>query len=161
MSKTSHRCSSQQALVDELIVTETARIPQQHPSSGNYYAGSEVKHLCRWFSTCCRRSTPFGTFVVQTLATGSTVSVRACRLYVVLIRLKADTPTELLLSYECVRKSAVSCHIALEPSTPLPFFPLIPLDNDCLQAGVSKPKAVKALKAADGDIVSAIMELTM
>ncbi|KAF8049811.1 hypothetical protein N665_2115s0011 [Sinapis alba] len=28
------------------------------------------------------------------------------------------------------------------------------------QAGVSKPKAVKALKAADGDIVSAIMELT-
>lgn len=29
------------------------------------------------------------------------------------------------------------------------------------QAGVSRPKAVKALKAADGDIVSAIMELTM
>jgi nascent polypeptide-associated complex subunit alpha len=29
------------------------------------------------------------------------------------------------------------------------------------QAGVSKPRAVKALKAADGDIVSAIMELTM
>jgi len=29
------------------------------------------------------------------------------------------------------------------------------------QAGVNKPKAVKALKAADGDIVSAIMELTM
>lgn len=28
------------------------------------------------------------------------------------------------------------------------------------QAGVSRPKAVKALKAADGDIVSAIMELT-
>lgn len=28
------------------------------------------------------------------------------------------------------------------------------------QAGVSKPRAVKALKAADGDIVSAIMELT-
>ncbi|XP_010498983.1 PREDICTED: nascent polypeptide-associated complex subunit alpha-like protein 1 [Camelina sativa] len=28
------------------------------------------------------------------------------------------------------------------------------------QAGVSKPMAVKALKAADGDIVSAIMELT-
>ncbi len=29
------------------------------------------------------------------------------------------------------------------------------------QAGVTKSKAVKALKAADGDIVSAIMELTM
>lgn len=29
------------------------------------------------------------------------------------------------------------------------------------QAGVSRPKAIKALKAADGDIVSAIMELTM
>jgi nascent polypeptide-associated complex subunit alpha len=29
------------------------------------------------------------------------------------------------------------------------------------QAGVSRSKAVKALKAADGDIVSAIMELTM
>jgi len=29
------------------------------------------------------------------------------------------------------------------------------------QAGVSRAKAVKALKAADGDIVSAIMELTM
>ncbi|KAK9170566.1 hypothetical protein Syun_002706 [Stephania yunnanensis] len=28
------------------------------------------------------------------------------------------------------------------------------------QAGVSRPRAVKALKAADGDIVSAIMELT-
>ena len=28
------------------------------------------------------------------------------------------------------------------------------------QAGVSRPKAVKALKAADGDIVTAIMELT-
>jgi nascent polypeptide-associated complex subunit alpha len=28
------------------------------------------------------------------------------------------------------------------------------------QAGVSRPNAVKALKAADGDIVSAIMELT-
>ena len=28
------------------------------------------------------------------------------------------------------------------------------------QAGVSRSKAVKALKAADGDIVSAIMELT-
>ncbi|KAJ0710651.1 putative nascent polypeptide-associated complex NAC domain, NAC A/B domain superfamily [Helianthus annuus] len=28
------------------------------------------------------------------------------------------------------------------------------------QAGVSRPKAVKALKAADGDILSAIMELT-
>lgn len=28
------------------------------------------------------------------------------------------------------------------------------------QAGVTRPKAVKALKAADGDIVSAIMELT-
>ncbi|XP_038883549.1 nascent polypeptide-associated complex subunit alpha-like protein 1 [Benincasa hispida] len=28
------------------------------------------------------------------------------------------------------------------------------------QAGVSRPKAVKALKATDGDIVSAIMELT-
>ncbi|KAL5719415.1 hypothetical protein ACHQM5_012196 [Ranunculus cassubicifolius] len=28
------------------------------------------------------------------------------------------------------------------------------------QAGVSRPKAVRALKAADGDIVSAIMELT-
>ncbi|KAM0049711.1 putative nascent polypeptide-associated complex NAC domain, NAC A/B domain superfamily [Helianthus debilis subsp. tardiflorus] len=28
------------------------------------------------------------------------------------------------------------------------------------QAGVSRPKAVKALKAADGDIVSSIMELT-
>ncbi|XP_057838318.1 nascent polypeptide-associated complex subunit alpha-like protein [Cryptomeria japonica] len=28
------------------------------------------------------------------------------------------------------------------------------------QAGVSRPKAVKALKAADGDIVSAIMDLT-
>lgn len=28
------------------------------------------------------------------------------------------------------------------------------------QAGVSRAKAVKALKAADGDIVSAIMELT-
>lgn len=28
------------------------------------------------------------------------------------------------------------------------------------QAGVSKVKAIKALKAADGDIVSAIMELT-
>uniref|UniRef100_A0A3Q7IKU9 NAC-A/B domain-containing protein n=1 Tax=Solanum lycopersicum TaxID=4081 RepID=A0A3Q7IKU9_SOLLC len=28
------------------------------------------------------------------------------------------------------------------------------------QAGVSRPKAVKALKAAEGDIVSAIMELT-
>lgn len=28
------------------------------------------------------------------------------------------------------------------------------------QAGVSKPRAIKALKAADGDIVSAIMELT-
>ncbi len=30
-----------------------------------------------------------------------------------------------------------------------------------LQANVSRSKAVKALKAADGDIVSAIMELTM
>jgi nascent polypeptide-associated complex subunit alpha len=29
------------------------------------------------------------------------------------------------------------------------------------QANVSRKKAVKALKAADGDIVSAIMELTM
>ncbi len=29
------------------------------------------------------------------------------------------------------------------------------------QAGVSRAKAVKALKTADGDIVSAIMELTM
>ena len=29
------------------------------------------------------------------------------------------------------------------------------------QAGVSRSKAVRALKAADGDIVSAIMELTM
>ena len=29
------------------------------------------------------------------------------------------------------------------------------------QAGVSRSKAVKALKNADGDIVSAIMELTM
>jgi nascent polypeptide-associated complex subunit alpha len=29
------------------------------------------------------------------------------------------------------------------------------------QAGVSRTKAVKALKNADGDIVSAIMELTM
>ena len=29
------------------------------------------------------------------------------------------------------------------------------------QACVSRPKAVKALNAADGDIVSAIMELTM
>jgi HYPK UBA domain len=29
------------------------------------------------------------------------------------------------------------------------------------QAGVSKPKAIRALKSADGDIVSAIMELTM
>ena len=29
------------------------------------------------------------------------------------------------------------------------------------QAGVSRGKAVKALKSADGDIVSAIMELTM
>jgi nascent polypeptide-associated complex subunit alpha len=29
------------------------------------------------------------------------------------------------------------------------------------QAGVSKGKAVKALRSADGDIVSAIMELTM
>jgi nascent polypeptide-associated complex subunit alpha len=29
------------------------------------------------------------------------------------------------------------------------------------QAGVSRNKAIKALKAADGDIVSAIMELTM
>ena len=29
------------------------------------------------------------------------------------------------------------------------------------QAGVSRSKAVKALKSADGDIVSAIMELTM
>ncbi|MQL86533.1 hypothetical protein Taro_019067 [Colocasia esculenta] len=29
------------------------------------------------------------------------------------------------------------------------------------QAGVSRPKAVKALKAAEGDIVSAIMELTI
>jgi len=29
------------------------------------------------------------------------------------------------------------------------------------QAGVSRSKAVHALKAADGDIVSAIMELTM
>jgi nascent polypeptide-associated complex subunit alpha len=29
------------------------------------------------------------------------------------------------------------------------------------QAGVSRPKAVKALKAADNDIVTAIMELTM
>lgn len=28
------------------------------------------------------------------------------------------------------------------------------------QAGVSRPRAVKALKATDGDIVSAIMELT-
>lgn len=28
------------------------------------------------------------------------------------------------------------------------------------QAGVSRPKAVRALQAADGDIVSAIMELT-
>jgi len=28
------------------------------------------------------------------------------------------------------------------------------------QAGVSRPKAVKALKAANGDIVAAIMELT-
>ena len=28
------------------------------------------------------------------------------------------------------------------------------------QAGVTRPKAVKALKAADGDIVTAIMELT-
>lgn len=28
------------------------------------------------------------------------------------------------------------------------------------QAGVTRSKAVKALKAADGDIVSAIMELT-
>jgi nascent polypeptide-associated complex subunit alpha len=28
------------------------------------------------------------------------------------------------------------------------------------QAGVPRQKAVKALKAADGDIVSAIMELT-
>ncbi|KAF5782886.1 putative nascent polypeptide-associated complex NAC domain, NAC A/B domain superfamily [Helianthus annuus] len=28
------------------------------------------------------------------------------------------------------------------------------------QVGVSRPKAVKALKAADGDILSAIMELT-
>jgi hypothetical protein len=30
-----------------------------------------------------------------------------------------------------------------------------------VQAGVSKPKAIRALKSADGDIVSAIMELTM
>ena len=29
------------------------------------------------------------------------------------------------------------------------------------QANVTRKKAVKALKAADGDIVSAIMELTM
>ena len=29
------------------------------------------------------------------------------------------------------------------------------------QANVSRKKAVKALKSADGDIVSAIMELTM
>ena len=31
----------------------------------------------------------------------------------------------------------------------------------CVQANVSRKKAVKALKSADGDIVSAIMELTM
>ena len=37
-----------------------------------------------------------------------------------------------------------------------------PKDIDLVmtQAGVSRAKAVKALKAADGDIVSAIMELT-
>ena len=38
-----------------------------------------------------------------------------------------------------------------------------PKDIDLVmsQAGVSRAKAVRALKAADGDIVSAIMELTM
>ena len=30
----------------------------------------------------------------------------------------------------------------------------------CVQANVSRNKAVKALKSAEGDIVSAIMELT-
>ncbi|VVB11832.1 unnamed protein product [Arabis nemorensis] len=34
------------------------------------------------------------------------------------------------------------------------------IDLVMTQAGVSRPKAVKALKANDGDIVSAIMELT-
>lgn len=34
------------------------------------------------------------------------------------------------------------------------------IDLVMTQAGVSKAKAVKALKASDGDIVSAIMELT-
>ncbi|KAL1222444.1 Nascent polypeptide-associated complex subunit alpha-like protein 4 [Cardamine amara subsp. amara] len=34
------------------------------------------------------------------------------------------------------------------------------IDLVMTQAGVSRPKAVKALKASDGDIVSAIMELT-
>lgn len=35
------------------------------------------------------------------------------------------------------------------------------IDLVMTQAGVSRSKAVKALKNADGDIVSAIMELTM